>query len=166
MAVGIGEICVRRKPPKGGDADMYVCLSCGNSRSFEINTWLPVTIESLAGPIHVAADVDPVNCGISVRCPECSDSSVWNVLQSTPRQLLNEIAYRHFRKIRCPVQAARQAKEWFREHAPHLAFWLEDEVVQDVMVSSDVFWQIPSPDGTANERRAEIVRTPFDSDTD
>ena len=118
---------------------MFICLNCGNGIEFEIQAWVPVNIVSLSVPITGCIEIEFNNLMYPVRCRMCDRSDIRNLGHITPRQLINEIAHRHFRSVHCPVEAARHAKRWFKCNAPNLSGWLESEITGEVMVNSETF---------------------------
>lgn len=130
---------------------MFICMSCGNALNFEVNVWASVTVDSMEGPASIVTEVHPRRHDFSVRCTNCMRSDIRNMHLITPRNLVNEIARVAYPDVRCPVRATRLAKEWFLEHAPHFAAWMEDEVVADVLIASETFRRIPEAEEIVDE---------------
>lgn len=137
---------------------MFICMTCGNALDFEVNVWAPVTVDSMDGPAGISMEVYPRRHDFSVRCTNCTRSDVRNMHLITPRNLVNEIARAVCQDVRCPVRATRLAKEWFLEHAPHFAAWMEDEIVGDVLIASETFRRIPESEEIVDE---EMDETPL-----
>ena len=118
----------------------YFCMSCGNGKKFERSVPVRFEIDGYDLPNQTTIDVADRG-GSGTRCQLCGSEHITNLLSGgmTPKKLLLTIVAERYSTIGCPVVAMRKAKSWFTSMAPHYNAWMDDEIIDDIILHRGEF---------------------------